>query len=263
MNNNTVREILKTNTVTLTRAEIEAIMNEELEKNVDVMDAELVTLCLEALTGENLTESRGVAEEKTTGTPQAITPIRKNKTIKIILVAAILISLMLLTVSVGADVMDINVSDKILSVYDDFFKVDLNGDVETTDLKTVLFENELEYLVLPQYLYQDCEISGFEVDESGESIQVAFNFKPLYDELKGNAFCRIYKSDYDFGEGKQKVDDAHKPVQGLSVNGIEILVYTNDKNSAIVYSNANIEYKITLTDTVFEKAFKVAKTVQG
>lgn len=263
MNNNTVREILKTNTVTLTRAEIEAIMNEELEKDVDVMDAELVTLCLEALTGENLTESRGVAEEKTTGTTQAITPIRKNKTIKIILVAAILISLMLLTVSVGADVMDINVSDKILSVYDDFFKVDLNGDVETTDLKTVLFENELEYLVLPQYLYQDCEISEFEVVEGDEYTKVDFNFYVFNDELKGNIYCRIYKSDYCFLEGRQKIVDEHKPVKGLTINNIEILVYTNNENSAIVYVDKNIEYKISLTYTEFEKALEIAETIKG
>lgn len=261
MNNNTVREILKTNTVTLTRAEIEAIMNEELEKDVDVMDAELVTLCLEALTGENLTESRGVAEEKTTGTPQAITPIRKNKTIKIILVAAILISLMLLTVSVGADVMDINVSDKILSVYDDFFKVDLNGDVETTDLKTVLFENELEYLVLPQYLYQDCEISGFEVITSDGSIKVDFNFISIKDNLEGNVSCYLRKVDYNFANGEQKIFKEDKTAKAIIHNGTTFLIYSDDTASFITYVINDIEYTIGLTSANREKAIEVAKTV--
>jgi len=261
MNNNTTREILKSNTVTLTRAEIEAIMNEELEKDVDEMDAQLVTLCLEALTGENFSESRGVAKEETTGTPPAITPIRKNKTIKIILVAAILISLMLLTVSVGADVMDINVSDKILEVYDDFFKVDLNGEVESTDLKTVLFENELEHLVLPQYLYQDCEISGFEVVQSEESIKVHFNFINTKDSLEGNFSCYTRGIDYNFSNGKQKIDNKHKPAKELTSNNINILAYKNEKNSAIIYSDKNIEYKISLTNTEFEKALKIAETI--
>lgn len=261
MNNNTVREILKTNTVTLTRAEIEAIMNEELEKDVDVMDAELVTLCLEALTGENLTESRGVAEEKTTGTTQAITPIRKNKTIKIILVAAILISLMLLTVSVGADVMDINVSDKILSVYDDFFKVDLNGDVETTDLKTVLFENELEYLVLPQYLYQDCEISEFEVDEDDKYTKVDFNFYAFNDELKGNIYCRIYKSDCYFAKGEQKIYKKDKLAKEIVHNGTSFIIYSDTNASFITYMIDGIEYTIGLTSSDREKAIEIAKTV--
>lgn len=124
MNNETLKEILKLKSVPLTSEEIEAIMNEELEKDPDEMDTDLIDLCLTVL--ENASSDDNDSD---TAKPKS----KKIKTKKILVLVAVLSILVIFAVTVSAHFRNVDADENVVTYCGDYYLVDLTDADDPTE----------------------------------------------------------------------------------------------------------------------------------
>lgn len=258
MNSGTLKEILKVNFLSLTKEEIEIIMNEELEKAPEEMDTELIDMCLDILTGEPVNK----ADEKLTVSPAVSeNKVKKIKFKKGILVAAIIMLLISIAVPVGAGIFDIDVPENILKVYEEHFKLDTEGESQSEDLTELLDRNNLSDVILPQFLFVDCEISNFQIISVDFAKQVIFEYIDQEQKSSGSVILTTSDVHSGFLDGEMMVDGQYDEAKQLDVNGINVVVFNKGEENLIVYQMSGVEYSIILKDTTFDKAVEIASTL--
>lgn len=258
MNDSTLKEVLKVNFLSFSKEEIENIMEEELEKAPEEMDTELIDMCLNVLTGEpkekadeNLAASPAVSEKKA----------KRINFKKGILVAAIITLLISIAIPVSANVFNIDVSENILKIYEKFFDLDFEREIQNKDLFIILSEHELNDIILPLYLYDHCEVSGFEKVKDDFATQVHFNFLDKENDISGWVRMDSMENEMDFLNGEGLVEGQYEEIKQLTVNGINIIVFSENNNCFIVYYVNEVEYNIVVNGVTFDKAVEIASTL--
>lgn len=248
MTKEVLKEILNTKSIELTSAEIQNIMDEELEKSPDEMDADLVDLCLAAL--------KGAAENKS----QSKT-VKKFSVKKVLLVAAIVLILAIIAVPVGADLLDIDADSKMVRVFKEYLLIDFS-ESETYDISKEIVNYGIEDAVLPSMFYDgSCVITDIVSDENehGNKLYI-FEFEAQNSELNGVLQIRVHQTDWTFGLDETKVFADVERLKQLDVNGIDVFVHTNGEESVcILYNVGNMSYNITLNNCTFEEAIEIAE----
>lgn len=258
MNDGTLKEVLKVKFLSFTKEEIENIMDEELGKDPEEMDTELIDMCLDILTDESeentdeaLNDSSAKSEKK----------IKKLNFKKGLLVAAIIIMLISIAVPAGADVFNIDISENLLKIYDEHFRLDTEGETQSKNLEAFLSEHNLNDLVLPQFLFSDCEITHFEKNDEGLKFQVSFDYIDKSQRISGKVTLNeVEENEISFGD-KTLVNNQYKEGKEIIVNETEVLVFNEDIKSLIVYRVDGIEYNIELNNITFEEAVEIAGTL--
>ena len=258
MNSGTLKEILKVNILSLTKEEIESIMNEELEKAPEEMDTELIDMCLEILTGEP--EER--ADEKLTVSPAVSEKKVKKFTFKKgILVAAVIILLISIAAPAGAKFFNIDVPENILKVYEDRFSLDTEGESQSDDLADILAENDLSDVVLPKFLCADCEIRDFQKNNDNFTTQVVFEYIDAEQKINGKVTLNISNDRSEFLDGELLINSQYNEAEQITVNGINVIVFNKGYENFIVYFVGGIEYSIELKGTTLDRAIEIASTL--
>ena len=258
MNDSTLKEVLKVNFLSFSKEEIENIMEEELEKAPEEMDTELIDMCLNVLTGEpkekadeNLAVSPAVSDKKA----------KRINFKKGILVAAIITLLISIAIPVSANVYNIDIPENILKIYEEFFALDFEKGKQNKNLSVILTENELNDIILPRYLYTQCEISDFEKTDEKLLSHISFNFTCKEDNIYGRARLDSMENKMEFLNGEMMVDGSYNQVKQLIVNGIDVVVFSENDDCFIVYSVNNVEYHIVVKGVSFNKAVEIASTL--
>ena len=258
MNDSTLKEVLKVNFLSFSKEEIENIMEEELEKAPEEMDTELIDMCLDILMGE----PKKRADEDLAASPAVSDKKAKRINFKKgILVAAIITLLLSIAIPVSANVFNIDVSENILKIYEKFFDLDFEREIQNKDLFIILSEHELNDIILPLYLYDHCEISDFEKFEKNFLSHISFNFSCKEDNIYGRARLDSMGNEMDFINGEMLIDGNYDQVKQLTVNGIDVVVFSEKDDCFIVYSVNNVEYHIVVKGVSFNKAVEIASTL--
>lgn len=258
MNSGTLKEILKVNILSLTKEEIESIMNEELEKAPEEMDTELIDMCLEILTGEP--EER--ADEKLTVSPAVSEKKVKKFTFKKgILVAAVIILLISIAAPAGAKFFNIDVPENILKVYEDRFSLDTQGESQSDDLDTLLAENDLKKVILPRFLHTDCKITSFQKNDDNFTNQVIFEYVAEEQKISGKVILAMTDEHSEFLDGELLVNNQYNEVKQITINEINVFVFNKGIENLIVYQLYGAEYHIILNGITFDKAIEIASTL--
>lgn len=258
MNSSTLKEILKVKDLSFSKEEIENIMDEELEKSPEEMDAELIDMCLDILTG--VQEKK--ADENTSDS--SAKPNKKVKTIKFkkgMLVAAIITLLITIVIPVGAKIFDIDVPESMLKVYEEYFHLDIDGDINSGDLDSLLAEHDLKDVVLPRFLFLDCKITDFEKYVEGSVTKVSFDYVDEVQNISGNVILGNSDNYVNFFDGDMLVNDQYESARRIDVNGIGVLVFNDGSKGLIVYRIEEIEYNIELYGVTFERTLEIAGTI--
>lgn len=258
MNSSTLKEILKVKDLSFSKEEIENIMDEELEKSPEEMDAELIDMCLDILTG--VQEKK--ADENTSDS--SAKPNKKVKTInfkKGMLVAAIITLLITIVIPVGAKIFDIDVPESMLKVYEEYFHLNIDGDINSGDLDSLLAEHNLKDAVLPRFLFLDCKITDFEKYVEGSVTKVSFDYVDEVQNISGNVILGNSDNYMDFFDSETLVDRHHESVKAINVNGIEVVIFTENGRCTIVYNMDGIEYNIVIYGVTIDKAVEIAETL--
>ena len=258
MNDSTLKEVLKVNFLSFSKEEIENIMEEELEKAPEEMDTELIDMCLDILMGE----PNEKADEDLAASPAVSDKKAKRINFKKgILVAAIITLLISIAIPVSANVFNIDVSENILKIYEKFFDLDFERGKQNKNLSVILTENELNDIILPRYLYVHCEISDFVKKEEDLLIRAHFIFTDKENEISGKVRIDSMENEMDFLNGEGLVEGQYQEIKQLTVNGINIIVFSENNNCFIVYYVNEVEYNIVVNSVTFDKAVEIASTL--
>ena len=258
MNDSTLKEVLKVNFLSFSKEEIENIMEEELEKSPEEMDTELIDMCLDILMGE--------PNEKADEDLAALPAVSDKKAKRInfkkgILVAAIITLLISIAIPVSANVYNIDIPENILKIYDKFFDLDLTEKKQSERLDYLLAQNDLKNLVLPQFLFRQCEISGFESVNEELNTHIYFDFVEKENNINGRVKLDLMGTKMDFLNGETLVNGHYEEAKQLTVNGINVIVFVENNSCVIVYYVNNVEYSIVLNGVTIDKAVEIASTL--
>lgn len=235
-------EVLKSKSEQLTYKEIEAILDEELDKAPNEMDTELVRLCLDALTSENV-ENKSSKRIKM--------PI-----LKIVAIVAVIVVVFAVSITAGAKFFHINAPEGVVKVNGDHFSVDMNNTDVVEDIYAQLGKDCVGDAVLPKLLTDyETKITNYKAEFVDSHDMIEFDFDSS--EFNGRATIEIFEDDYKFNEKKPLEIDNYEVIEK---EGVSILVFGNEKASNIQYCCKNVEYIITV-DCDLNTALEIAKTI--
>lgn len=262
MNKITLLDLLETEPFTFTLREIEEIMDEELNKSPEEMDTELIDICADVL-------NKAYAEEKN-GSKTEKPKIKKIKTGKVLLIAAILISVFILSISASAKFFNIDASEKVVQFINNHFNVNLgnaNTDADNDtdnglELINSLNEKGFENVILPATLISE-DYSTKITTQHLENVEQAYiEFKSVSTNVSGKVIITNHKNNNDsFTIGQGSVPDLYNQVKQIHVNEIDVLVFSDETNSYIYYIDKNIEYHISISCD-FDVAVEIAETIK-
>lgn len=244
MNKEILYEILKSKSEKLSAAEIESIMNEELDKSTSTMDTDLIDLCLEAL--EN-------AEKEQLNKRRV-----RLKVSKILIAAVIFVLIIGIAIPTCAKHFNVTIPKGIVTFYSDCFNVDLSRDEYVDDIFSRLENNGLDNVVLPKIIYSPkTKISNYYHNNNDNVLDVEFSFSTK--ELNG--YITISNSCSNNNDSLNlKVSNTYDKMDYYDVNGISILIFCKENDSIINYIVNGFEYNISL-NCDYETACQIAKTL--
>ena len=245
MNKDILYEILNSEYENLSSAEIEGILNEELDKSPEEMDTDLVELCLDAL--------NSAGEKK-------LNKRRLRVRLSRILIAAVIFVLLIgIAIPVCAKYFSVSFSDGVVKFYDDCFSVDLSNNDYVQDLDGNLEQDGIVDEKLPDMLFQpETKISSYESEECAGITNINFEFQ--CGEIQGSAVIVKYAEAGDAKGNQRKVTSKFKYVNEIDKGEFSILVFSDDEESYLYYAYDGSEYSISLYCD-YETACKIAESL--
>ena len=245
MNKEILYEILNSKSESLSLADIDSILNEELDKSPEEMDTDLVELCLDALLN---------ADEKKLNTSK-----HKFRITKILIAAVIFVLIIGTSIPACAKFFNVHLPEGVVSFYKDCFNLDLSDKEYVQDITAQLEKDGVEEAAFPNLIFDiDTEISEYVVKNTAEEKYIRFDFENT--DINGYVVLKIRSKDAVVNVDQKKEASEFKKADSLNVNGVEVLVFANDDVSHIMYMRNNVEYNIYIY-TDYETACKIAKTI--
>ncbi len=261
-----------------TLEEVEALMDSEVEKPEDEMDTELVDMCAAILAkayNPDFKEGRPAEiyrpwEDKNKNGAESTEAAKpdKKKVIplkRILLVAAVLVAVLAVALTAGANLFDNKVSDGIINFYSDFFKIDLKKDEPTTvaqnDAVNDIDVSNLDGFILPEVLRGEEYEKSAQLVQDGNITTVLIRISNPDNGINGDIMItRFNNADHDMTNGQVNVSDVHRTFKQLTVDGKEIIIFGMDEKSYINYSDGTTNYEIAL-DCDFDTMVSIAETI--
>lgn len=210
MNKKILKEILKTESVSFSYEEIQQILDEELEKSADEMDTQLIDLCIDVLSKQE------VPEKEVTKTHRKISPK------KLLLIAAVICILAILAIPVSAELPTIQSQGGIIKVLENYISVNLTGG-EKYNLSKELQDYGIPDNLLPSRFFEsDCVIT--DVKTVGDNTY-RFGFELTNLDSDGYILVSNVTQESEMGYYADIYAEAEQ-LQQLKVDGIEIFVYS-------------------------------------
>ena len=258
MTNEEFLKIINDSENLLSREELDALINAELAKPAEEMDAELIESCLNAVKEmDNGAEREGEKKAKK----------KKHVLRRIIAVAAAVAVLVAGGVSYSSGKHMTNVKEGIVEFYKDYIRINFEDSekskkkeykVSDSELIKTLAHDGISPVVLPEALlsedykierleYEDTEYiktANIMLKKKRKKVSIAIE---IYDEVIG-----VPDSEYPGAEGLEK----------LTIDGIDVYVITRDDDYKIIsYVDGNTYYSIS-AEWDMKTALEIAKTIK-
>lgn len=247
MNKEILKNVLRTSSVEFSYAEIEKMLNDELEKSTEEMDTELVELCIDVLSNY-VNEGNKIFDEE--ALPKKAKTYKKPIVKKIFLVAAIVSVILTLSITVSANIFDIDLPAEMVKIFGDRIILNLSG--ESKD------NNSLDEEGLLSVFYSEkCVIESRSFDEDKNETKIQFSVNDT--EVYGNITILPYFL-LDNGLGDNSLFTNIEQIKQIVINETELTVAsaadgyvfvaynTDDKNILIDFFNASIEEVVKLLE---------------
>lgn len=256
-----LKEILEEKEMKFTVADINALMDAELEKSPEEMNVDLVSLCADILN-----EVYNNSEKSSEKVPAK----RKVKARKILLIAAIVAVLSVIAIPAGARFMPSEAADKIVDFCYDHFKIDLRGEDDTpagsdggNELVNNLILESLHTLKLPEVLLGDEYEKSVQTEENDLIETIYIDFSNVGTQISGSVMVTQYKNDkVEIGNGVSNIPNTHKNFKQLTIGETDVLIFSLDEKTYIKYIEGYTEYEIALLNTELETAVKIAESIK-
>lgn len=269
MEKDTLLQTLKKDSASFKLSEIEEMMNEELNKDPNEMDTELVDLCSEILESAYFERSENKYDLDTNDSKN----LKKSKKIKfgkLFMIAAVIIIIFAIAIPVGAKFIHTDASDSIVQFFNNHFHINLKNSNTNSlnDSESELIKNiqttGIENVILPTEFLTDnysTEITRIDKNESFNTVEIDFNNKNQ--DISGYISIVKYKSeDSMFLLGQGDLSEEYDSVKQITVNNMDILIFSGSIGCYIKYVNNDTEYDIVLDKgCTFEQAIEIAESI--
>lgn len=240
MNKEILKNVLSTSSVEFTYDEINKMLNDELEKSPEEMDTELVEICIDALS--NYIDSGNKTADKKL-MPVKTKACKKSIVKKMFLVAAIISIVLMLAITVSANIFNIDLPEEMVKIFGDRIVLNLSEDSKENN---TLDENGL----LSAFYSEKCVIESRSFVESRSETIIQFSVKnsEMYGTIdilpysvtdKGlkdkNVFMNVEQV-------KQMVIGETEIVIASSADGFAFVSYNTEDNSVLIdFFNATVD----------------------
>ena len=262
INSSDILRFIKDKSVDLPKEELERIIEEELNKPENEMDADLIEYCLDAL---NELESNDTVEIKAERTSD----LKDNRITKpfkkVFAIAAAVAILAVGSLSVFAAVSDVGILGGLVELYNKYIVVrfdksdDKAYDYELlgTELAEELKENGIYPILLPEALLSE-EAHVTDIEYQVTEFITSANISFVYGKEKGNLMI-------DKHELQEVIGEAEYPnarnVTTLEINGVSVYIFEQNQKGTITFIDSQTEYTIVSSMT-YEQAIEFAKTIK-
>lgn len=263
INSSDILRFIKDNSVDLPKEELERIIEEELNKHENEMDADLIEYCLDALNEIESNSTVEIKAERTSGSSKDNIITKPFK--KIFAVAAAVAILAVGSLSVFAAVSDVGILGGLVELYNKYIVVrfdksdDKAYDYELlgTELAEELKENGIYPILLPEALLSE-EAHVTDIEYQVTEFITSANISFVYGKEKGNLMI-------DKHELQEVIGEAEYPnarnVTTLEINGVSVYIFEQNQKGTITFIDSQTEYTIVSSMT-YEQAIEFAKTMK-
>lgn len=268
MDRDILLKAFKAGSMPLTLEEVEMIMDEEMAKDPSEMDGDLVELCLDILTKATIGNEDKSEPEKN----ENVKGKKKIKLGKIFMFAAVIAVLVGAAIPVCAKYIRSEASDDVVRYKTNHFEIDLsaeNNDAvnysdENVDIIKALSEMGIENVILPAELLKEEYVKNISYfNKNGDYILLEIDFENKDKDVKGKiAITKHKKDETEFLIGQNYIPDEYDSLKQISLNGMDILVFSDNKESYIIYVDNNAEYEIQILNCEFVSTVDIAKTLE-
>lgn len=275
-----LEKFISDSSVELDLAEVEALMDAEVEKPEAEMDTELVDMCAAILAkaynpgfeeGKPAQMYRPWEDEEAPATENTANAKNdKKKTVSFrrtfLVVAAVLAILFVVALPAGARLFVDGAPDGIVQFCSRVFKINLNKDEPTTanenDLVNQMILDSLDTLMLPQALLGDDYEKSVQTKQSEYMTTILVSVNNIKQEISGLLIITQFKSaDHNMTNGQVNVSEIYKYYKQMTINGKDIIVFGRDDESYINYSDGATNYEISLRCD-FDTMVSIAETIK-
>lgn len=196
---------------------------------------------------------------------------KRVKFTKALLIAAIIVVILSIAVPVSAKYIYTDASDAIVQFFNDHFHIDLragntnaiNHSDDNDEIIKYLKEKGFDNVIIPSELLKteyEKTIGMFNEDE--DFIDIVIFFENKSNDITGDICLTKHKTQItEFVIGQANVADNFDSMKQLSINGLDILVFSDGITSVIEYVDVNTVYDIDLNNCDFETAIRIAETL--
>lgn len=240
MNKEILKNVLRTSSVEFSYAEIEKMLNDELEKSTEEMDTELVELCIDVLSNY-VNEGNKIFDEE--ALPKKAKTCKKPIVKKIFLIAAIVSVILTLSITVSANIFDIDLPAEMVKIFGDRIVLNLSGEAKE---KNSLYEEGL----LSVFYSEKCVIEDKTYDNINDITHIQFSVNRS--AINGT----IDILPYSFRDNKIENINLFIDTEQMKTTVIEntevVIVSSTDGRVFVLYNTSDKYIEICFADAVID-----------
>lgn len=263
MNKEILKSILEASSIEFSYDEVNEMLEEELSKPVELMDTDLVDLCLEVLTGKkpggDTTDKGAPVEKENSESSEGKVKTKKSiKKSRIFLIAAIVAILGIITVSAGADVFSVDAQNGIVCI----FGKEISLNITCLKNKNVFEELKKQGLenvyLLPLFLEDTCELEVKEEKDGFHFIQFSFSDSAI------TGYISVRQDDnVKYNLESIKLYHDVEQVKQLIVESTDIIIVSTKDSKVMAYYNSDdCNYKVYFENSSFEETVDLLANCQ-
>ncbi|MBQ2759815.1 MAG: hypothetical protein IJE93_08620 [Clostridia bacterium] len=242
MNKEILQKILQTESVSFSSEEIQQMLDEELEKSPEEMDAQFIDLCVDVLSKKEVSEEKVVKKNK------------KTSPKKLLLVAAVIVILMALAIPVSAELPAIKSQGGVIKVLENYISVNLTGGKEYNLSQEFRDYNIPDYVIPSFFFGADCTVT-----DSNSAGDNTYRFEVKLSDLNTEAHITLTKvlPGFDFGYNYIDIYAQVEQMEQFTINGIDVFVYSAAGETMVIYVIENYNTRISFSNLKFDKAVEI------
>ncbi len=248
MNKEILKSVLKNLSEEFSYDEINALLDEELNKSEDVMDTELIELCIDALSRDNSVEKSENAKNVIKMNKKSIVTFKK-----ILLMAAAILTFFVLSVTVSSYFFNVDADRKYVTVLGQNVVLNISELKGQNIFEKV--ENEVygDVYIPPAFLEDSCSLEIIEETENMLNIDFSFSESDIYGCI--NIYKLIWAKDIlDNIQFLIKVEQ----VKQLNIDGNDVLIVAFTEPIVYVFYNTqNSTYNIQFQNMSVEDVYNI------
>lgn len=254
MNKEIMKNILEASSAELTKEEIQALLDEELNKSEEETDTGLIELCIEALSRE-----ADSAEDSCENSKGNIKKIKHRKIKKIFIIAAVVSVIAIITITASANVFIIDAESGIVNIFGKQISLNISA-LRNKEAEENNYDEFKDTYLFPVFRSNNCKLKSKETtSDTRKTIEFTFTDSGIsgYIDITDNIFDKDFPIDTNIYTNVEQVKQ-------IVIHQVDILIVSSANGSVQTFYNADDHnYCIFFEDISITEAIKLLEKEKG